>query len=81
MYVSTTKERKKTTPISHHNPSPPLKIDAPYAPRCMYGATKAFAEAAVEAFALDTKIPTIMLRFAWCPRMYCLYILLLYIHF
>ena len=58
----------------------PLKIDAPYAPRCMYGATKAFAEAAVEAFALDTKIPTIMLRFAWCPRMYCLYILLFYIY-
>jgi nucleoside-diphosphate-sugar epimerase len=50
----------------------PLKIDAPYAPRCMYGATKAFAEAAAEVFALDTKIPTIMLRFAWCPRMYCI---------
>ncbi len=58
----------------------PLKIDAPYAPRCMYGATKAFAEAAVEAFALDTKIPTIMLRFAWCPRMYCLYIYYYYIY-
>jgi len=46
----------------------PLKIDAPYSPRCLYGATKAFAEAAAESFALSSKLPTILLRFAWCPR-------------
>ena len=52
-----------TTPLQVH--------DAP-APRCLYSATKAFAEAAAQAFAEDFDTgggcQTIALRFGWCPR-------------
>jgi ribulose-5-phosphate 4-epimerase/fuculose-1-phosphate aldolase len=49
----------------------PIKIHDEPAPRCLYAATKAFAESAAESFAEDYEhggCPTIVMRFAWCPR-------------
>lgn len=46
----------------------PIEATAPPRPVCAYGATKAFVEAAGHAFAARTEIPTVALRFGWCPR-------------
>lgn len=53
----------------HHN-GYPLRITDPIKPVCAYGATKAFVEAAAQAFSSDpvTGCDTVCLRFAWCPR-------------
>eukprot|EP00051_Salpingoeca_urceolata_P010353 m.126395 g.126395 ORF g.126395 m.126395 type:complete len:887 (+) comp16680_c0_seq2:4950-7610(+) len=47
----------------------PIHIDDKPEPRCMYAATKLFAEAAAQAYACGRGgKPTIAIRFAWCPR-------------
>lgn len=46
----------------------PITLADATTPVCNYGATKAFAEAAAQAFAAATGTATVALRFAWCPR-------------
>ena len=48
----------------------PIEADTRPAPVCAYGATKAFVEAAAEAFSCDivSGCPVTCLRFGWCPR-------------
>ena len=57
--------------VGHGQVLQPIKIHEEMSPRCLYAATKAFAESAAEAFAEDIEhggCPTIALRFGWCPR-------------
>ena len=46
----------------------PIRLSEMCTPVCNYGATKLFAEGAAQAFATQTGIPTVAIRFAWCPR-------------
>lgn len=51
-----------------HTGSLPIRLDDMPSTVCNYGATKLFAEAAAQAFAVKTGTPTVVIRFAWCPR-------------
>ena len=53
-----------------HKASLPITVSTTMSPMCAYAATKAFIEAATEAFAADTTAGclSIVLRCGWCPR-------------
>ena len=51
-----------------HNGPYPIRLNDAATTVCNYGATKLFAEGAAQGFAVQTGIPTVAIRFAWCPR-------------
>lgn len=53
----------------HRNSDYPIRLKDPPQITCNYGATKLFLKGAAEVFSQDSAgCPTIVLRFAWCPR-------------